>query len=51
MIFELDAVVAHLYGLNADQLKHVFATFHDKWDYHARLRAALAHFERWRARL
>lgn len=50
MIFELDAVVAHLYGLNADQLKHIFATFHYKWDYHARLRAALAHFERWQAR-
>lgn len=51
MIFELDAVVAHLYGLNADQLKHIFHTFHVGWDYRARLRAALAHFERWRAQL
>ena len=37
MIFELDAVVAHLYGLNAEQLKHIFATFHVGWDYHERL--------------
>jgi hypothetical protein len=29
MIEELDAVVAHLYGLDAAQLAHVFDTFHD----------------------
>ena len=51
MIFELDAVVAQLYGLNADQLGHVFATFHVGWDYHARLHAVLAHFKRWENRL
>ena len=51
MVFELDAVVAHLYGLNADQLAHLFATFHVGWDYHARLRAVLDHFQRWGARL
>ncbi|MCS6803423.1 MAG: hypothetical protein NZ773_15965, partial [Dehalococcoidia bacterium] len=29
MIEELDAVVARLYGLNPDQLAHIFDTFHD----------------------
>ncbi len=51
MIFELDAVVAHLYGLNADQLTHIFATFHLGWDYHERLNAVLEHFHDWEARL
>jgi hypothetical protein len=47
MIHELDAVVAHLYGLNADQLTHIFETFHVGWDYQARLEATLAHFHNW----
>lgn len=51
MIFELDAVVAQLYGLNAEQLSHIFATFHVGWDYHERLRAVLEHFHEWEARL
>ena len=51
MIFELDAVVAHLYGLNADQLTHIFATFHVGWDYHERLDAVLKHFKNWAKRL
>ncbi len=29
MIEELDAVVAHLYGLSPDQLIHIFDTFHE----------------------
>lgn len=51
MIFELDAVVAHLYGLSAEQLSHIFATFHVGWDYQERLRAVLEHFRAWEARL
>ena len=51
MIFELDAVVAHLYGLDAAQLSHIFATFHVGWDYQARLRAVLEHFRAWQGRL
>lgn len=47
MIFELDAVVAHLYGLDAAQLAHIFKTFHHNWDYQARLRAVLGHFQFW----
>jgi hypothetical protein len=46
MIDELDAVVAHLYGLDADQLTHIFETFHEGWDYQPRLEAVLAHFDR-----
>ncbi|MCY3976568.1 MAG: hypothetical protein OXG23_00585 [Chloroflexi bacterium] len=51
MIFELDAVVAHLYGLDAEQLAHIFATFHVGWDYHERLRGVLGHFHKWETEL
>jgi hypothetical protein len=44
MIDELDAVVAHLYGLNVDQLTHMFETFHEGWEYPPRLERVLAHF-------
>ncbi len=44
MIHELDAVVAHLYGLSEAQLVHIFETFHEGWDYENRLDATLRHF-------
>jgi len=47
LLAELDAVVAHLYGLSRGDLTHIFATFHRGWDYKPRLTAALAHFDRW----
>jgi hypothetical protein len=47
MIDELDAVVAHLYGLSEPQLTHIFETFHEGWDYEERLRAVLKHFRKW----
>ncbi len=50
MIHELDAVVAHLYGLNKRQLRHIFETFHEGWDYQARLEGVLRHFHTWRWR-
>lgn len=50
MIHELDAVVAHLYGLTETQLVHVFETFHEGWDYQGRLDAVLRHFRDWRGR-
>jgi hypothetical protein len=50
MICELDAVVAHLYGLSDHQLKHVFETFHEGWDHEDRLRTTLKHYQRWRGR-
>src|SRR4029077_6962582 len=31
-IHELDAVVAHLYGLSDKQLTHIFLTFHQGWN-------------------
>lgn len=46
-IHELDAVVAHLYGLNEDQLTHIFETFHEGWDYAPRLKAVLKHYHAW----
>ncbi len=50
MIHELDAVVAHLYGLTEKHLVHIFETFHEGWDYEPRLRATLQHFRGWRLR-
>ena len=48
MIHELDAVVAHLYGLSETQLIHIFDTFHKNPDYYApRKQAVLAHFRAW----
>ena len=50
MIHELDAVVAHLYGLAEKYLIHIFETFHEGWDYDARLRATLNQSREWKAR-
>ena len=47
MIHELDAVMAHLYGLTEAQLVHVFETFHEGWDFQDRLDAVLEHFRSW----
>ena len=47
LIRELDAVVAHLYGLTEPQLVHIFETFHEGWDHEERLRATLHHFQVW----
>ena len=51
MIEELDAVVAHLYGLNEKQLIHIFETFHVGWDYEERLRSTLKHYNSWRQKV
>src|SRR5207244_1496037 len=47
MIHELDAVVAHLYGLTEPQLRHIFETFHEGWKYQEPLEATLIHFNKW----
>lgn len=47
LICELDACVAHLYGLDQDDLAVVYETFHEGADYSERHRAVLAHFLRW----
>ena len=49
-IHELDAVVAHLYGLMEPQLVHVFETFHEGWDYQSRLDGVLRHFQDWKGK-
>ena len=50
MIHELDAVVAHLYGLSEPQLVHIFETFHVGWDYGDRLNGVLRHYHAWTGR-
>ena len=49
LIAELDALVAHLYGLGRSDVEHIFATFHRGWNYAIRLAAVLAHYDRWAA--
>jgi hypothetical protein len=51
MIDELDAVVAHLYGLTEAQLRHIFGTFHEGWEYKQQLEATLIHFTKWQTSL
>ena len=46
LIAELDAVVSHLYGLQRDQVEHVFETFHRGWDSSDRLGRVLAYYDR-----
>ena len=51
MIFELDAVVAHLYGLTEAHVRHIFETFHEGWDCQGRLDAVLHCFRQWASRV
>lgn len=46
LICELDACVAHLYGLDEDDLAVIYETFHERTDYTERHRAVLEHFRR-----
>ena len=50
LIYELDAIVSHLYGLSESQVAHVFETFHEHWDYQTRLDNVVRHFSTWRKR-
>lgn len=47
MIQELDALAAHLYGIDERQLVHVFETFHERWNFADRLEGVLRHFRAW----
>lgn len=49
-IHELDAVVAHLYGLSEEHLTHIFETFREGWDYKNRLKEVLKYYKQWRKR-
>jgi hypothetical protein len=48
-IYELDAVVAHLYDLSEPQLVHIFETFHKGWGYENHLSEVLKYFHAWSA--
>jgi hypothetical protein len=50
-IYELDAVVAHLYGLSRENVEVIFETFHDGWDYEERLTRVLDYYADWADRL
>lgn len=51
LVYELDALVALLYGLSREDVEHIFETFHRGWDYKPRLAAVLAHFDAWQGRI
>ena len=51
LIAELDAVVAHLYGLDEDDLAVIYDTFHAGADYSERHAHVLRHFRDWRQRV
>jgi hypothetical protein len=51
MIYELDAVVAHLYGLSREHVEVIFETFHDGWDYEERLDRVLDYYASWADKL
>ena len=51
LIAELDAVVAHLYGLSEDDLAVIYDTFHTGADYSERHAQVLQHFRDWRQRV
>jgi len=60
MMCELDAVVAHAYGLTEAHLGHIFETFHEGWgpgtsadhptlgDYNRRLKTTVDYYKAWR---
>jgi hypothetical protein len=50
-IYELDAVVAHLYGLTREHVEVIFETFHDGWNYEERLERVLDYYASWADRL
>lgn len=46
-IYELDAVISHLYGLTREHIEVIFETFHDKWDHRKRLARVLEYYDEW----
>jgi hypothetical protein len=47
-IAELDALSALLYGLDWDDVTHIFETFHRGWDYTKRLAKVRLYFDQWK---
>jgi hypothetical protein len=50
-VYELDAVVAHLYGLSREQVEVIFETFHDGWNYRKRMQNVLDYYDEWKGRI
>ncbi|MYB25586.1 MAG: hypothetical protein F4X37_10880 [Acidimicrobiia bacterium] len=48
LIHELDACVAHLYGLDESDIAVIYETFHEGKDYTAHHTAVLDHFRHWK---
>lgn len=46
-IAEVDALVAHLYGLTREHVEMVFSTFHRGWNFGPRLERVLTHYDTW----
>lgn len=51
MMYEIDAVAAHLYGLTREHVEVMFETFHDGWNYEERLERVLDYYASWADRL
>lgn len=49
-IYELDAVVAHLYRLNERQLRVIYESFHEGWNFEEQFQQTMKHFEYWKNR-
>jgi hypothetical protein len=49
-IYELDALVALAYGLDREQVEHIFETFHRGWDYQPRLTRVLEFYDQWKGK-
>ena len=43
---ELDALVAHLYGLTRDHVQHIYKTFHRGWVYGPQLERVLVYYDK-----
>jgi hypothetical protein len=47
---EIDALAAIMFGLERNQVSHIFATFHRGWDYKDRLEKVLHYFDDWKGK-
>ena len=47
MMYQLDALIAHLYGINERQLIHIFETHRKGWDYQGSLDGVLRYYRDW----
>jgi hypothetical protein len=48
VIYELDALVCLMYGLNEDQVKYIYGSFRRGWDYQPRLERVLEYYAKWK---